>query len=631
MPRSSNRQAEGKTRASKDTTHEVSSRSERQRIIVEEDMRRLHAERDIAAKLTPKPKVVATRHPVPAPSCLSTWDDELWKLQRLYYQDGALSIDEGDSNERILRIVHHCTDPDWEAINWAPEGLTFEVRIPGSYPEPPLELPSLSVQGPDDLPDKFVETVPLLFTKCMSQAVPRTPVVYRALQTVDKHLTMLWLRIREAAEAEELALEAKRAAAELAESRRIEEEQKTFEAREEFKPKPRKPKPESEPWTGEEQSLLEAALVEFSGESDVKKRWNLIAQHVGGGRSARDCADRFRACRDFALGKIESPDVTRIQEAEPVGAEVAPKLAPSVVTGWSAEEVKRLGSEVRLVGLDLEGFDTLILSVLRIQVVCTRCRKPMDLATDEGCSGTDPRTAQSTCHVCKQELGIRLAPSICHGGCPSIAHVLGVNCHPIQMLRSDFEASCGNCTETARVRNIGPGYRKRAECNSCFSKINLSVEGAEVLGQGVAQWRQVAEEEGDRLTARRQLQDARKRERELGIKVGQPLPEKGTCKHYGKSYRWLRFPCCGRAFPCDTCHDEQTDHPHEWANRMLCGLCSHEQPFSKDKCTYCGAAQTRSRSAFWEGGDGCRNRATMSKSDPHKYKGLSKTATVKKK
>merc|ERR1712203_64737 len=151
--------------------------------------------------------------------------------------------------------------------------------------------------------------------------------------------------------------------------------------------------------------------------------------------------------------------------------------------------------------------------------------------------------------------------------------------------------------------------------------------GAEVLGVAVAQWRQIAENEGARLNHRKQLQEARRHERELGIKVGQPLPEKGTCKHYQKSYRWLRFPCCGRAFPCDACHDEQTDHVHEWATRMLCGHCSHEQPFSKDRCALCGAAQSRNKTAHWEGGEGCRNRTLMARGDSHKYKGLGKTVS----
>ena len=73
-----------------------------------------------------------------------------------------------------------------------------------------------------------------------------------------------------------------------------------------------------------------------------------------------------------------------------------------------------------------------------------------------------------------------------------------------------------------------------------------------------------------------------------GIVRGKPLPEDGACKHYKKSMRWLRFPCCGRgtlfpsparpydsnlstAFPCDQCHDEQTDHKCDWAKRMICG------------------------------------------------------------
>ena len=78
------------------------------------------------------------------------------------------------------------------------------------------------------------------------------------------------------------------------------------------------------------------------------------------------------------------------------------------------------------------------------------------------------------------------------------------------------------------------------------------------------------------------------------IKEGRPLPDEGTCKHYKKSYRWLRyvfmlsvhvylihiiymaqvcinvictvltmifssvnrFPCCGKVYPCDVCHED---------------------------------------------------------------------------
>lgn len=39
----------------------------------------------------------------------------------------------------------------------------------------------------------------------------------------------------------------------------------------------------------------------------------------------------------------------------------------------------------------------------------------------------------------------------------------------------------------------------------------------------------------------------------------------------------LRFPCCGRTYPCDVCHDMDQDHPMELATRMICGYCAKEQ------------------------------------------------------
>lgn len=98
--------------------------------------------------------------------------------------------------------------------------------------------------------------------------------------------------------------------------------------------------------------------------------------------------------------------------------------------------------------------------------------------------------------------------------------------------------------------------------------------------------------------------------RDPAVQKGKPLPEKGVCKHYKQSHRWLRyhshrglshfthltrkcrrrthsesltppsairFPCCGRAYPCDVCHDENQDHPMELATRMICGYCAKEQ------------------------------------------------------
>lgn len=377
---------------------------------------------------------------------------------------------------------------------------------------------------------------------------------------------------------------------------------------------------ESTLWTPQEQAILEDALVEFRGETDAKLKWSAIARHVGGGRSARECADRFRACREVALGKAASAAAADAER------EVRPQVPEQ--QSWSAEDVRRMGLEVRLLGVNLEGVATLLPSKLRMQAVCGRCKKPLDMETSG--QGTELQGAEVSCPVCQQQLGLRVAPAICHHVRSTVAHVMGISCHPIQLLRSDFVASCGACAMNSTVHNIGPGYRKRSSCAGCFAKHNLMVEGVDLLGSGVAQWRQTAADQGEHMNARKQVQEARKHERELGIKVGQPLPSNGSCRHYKKSNRWMRFPCCGRAFPCGDCHDEAVDHVHEWANRMLCGHCSFEQPFSNDKCSKCGSASIRAKSAYWDGGQGCRNRLTMTTEDPHKYKGLSKTTSRKK-
>ena len=125
----------------------------------------------------------------------------------------------------------------------------------------------------------------------------------------------------------------------------------------------------------------------------------------------------------------------------------------------------------------------------------------------------------------------------------------------------------------------------------------------------------------------------KKRSVPAGIVIGQPLPQNGACSHYSKSFRWYRFPCCGRAFPCDDCHDEaikrgETDpHETERAARFLCGWCAREQPIATTKKCECGVDWSKgaapSRSVHWEGGKGMRERTTMSRKDTHKYKGSS--------
>ena len=118
----------------------------------------------------------------------------------------------------------------------------------------------------------------------------------------------------------------------------------------------------------------------------------------------------------------------------------------------------------------------------------------------------------------------------------------------------------------------------------------------------------------------------------LGVVVGKPLPQKGACKHYKLSHRWLRFPCCARAYPCAVCH-EASDCPAAamgvWATRMICGKCSREMPYSDAPCAHCGNVFAHQSAAHWNGGGGCRDQQRLSTKDSRKHKGAN-VAGVKK-
>lgn len=77
----------------------------------------------------------------------------------------------------------------------------------------------------------------------------------------------------------------------------------------------------------------------------------------------------------------------------------------------------------------------------------------------------------------------------------------------------------------------------------------------------------------------------------------------------------FRFPCCGKCYPCDICHEEKEgDHEMLLATRMICGHCCKEQPFAMDKaCVACKQSMTQVRTQHWEGGKGCRDKIKMSK------------------
>eukprot|EP01129_Flabellula_baltica_P005362 TRINITY_DN1940_c0_g1_i1.p1 TRINITY_DN1940_c0_g1~~TRINITY_DN1940_c0_g1_i1.p1 ORF type:complete len:708 (+),score=164.83 TRINITY_DN1940_c0_g1_i1:55-2124(+) len=258
---------------------------------------------------------------------------------------------------------------------------------------------------------------------------------------------------------------------------------------------------------------------------------------------------------------------------------------------------------------------------LQLEIRCLRCqfRQVEHLVPREEFNGT--------CKKCHAPFIITFRPDLIH----EFRHVLGYidrdNTAPFDVLPSELKVTCYECAESLIFDGVTHGQRTEENCHSCHSKLSISSDPWKF--RKIRKVRNLTDEERARINQTKKRKEERK---ELGIQGGKPLPDYGTCSHYKKSQRWLRFPCCGRAFPCDKCHEEAspTGHIPQRANRMLCGHCSHEQLFTtKDVCSSCNKNLTGIvKTAFWEGGKGQRDKTKMSKDDTRKYSGQNKTISL---
>ncbi|XP_022535653.2 uncharacterized protein si:dkey-24l11.2 [Astyanax mexicanus] len=279
----------------------------------------------------------------------------------------------------------------------------------------------------------------------------------------------------------------------------------------------------------------------------------------------------------------------------------------------------RKGTEIKLMGLRLgEGTATVVARQITVSMQCNRCKVTSDLSL----SGGPACSAQ--CEKCGSEIRAGFRPSMLH----HYSDVLGyLDLHAaaaVDLVLQDcsLRVGCLSCNNEDNMQCVPYGQNKETNCQHCHNKLSIFVESARF---------QYIQPKIRKTTDPESALQAGRSKRDPAIQRGKPLPEKGVCKHYRQSHRWLRFPCCGRAYPCDACHDEDQDHLMELATRMICGYCAKEQPYSNGKpCVGCGGMMTRGTfTSHWEGGLGCRNKAKMSRNDRHKYTNTNKTVSRK--
>ncbi|KAF9921346.1 hypothetical protein FBU30_008645 [Linnemannia zychae] len=300
------------------------------------------------------------------------------------------------------------------------------------------------------------------------------------------------------------------------------------------------------------------------------------------------------------------------------------------------------------------------------------------ISSNSSSSGTAAKHKWKTCENCQSLMGAHFRTEYIHMQSRTIGYLDLAGCTPYDILPSFFVPTCSECdhvhgsedqqqqqqagvdyhdlpdtqgshdsttsisTTSSTLRSAPAGFRQKvgrgmsatANCRKCHVRLTFIMDG-EIkfvkLSPGDLMKATSADLELLPLRKRRTNKNS-KSGLDFELKVGEPLPRKGACDHYKKSRRWFRFPCCSKVYPCDICHDEkESDHESVFAKRMVCGYCSREQTISEKPCA-CGRNLVRTSGgsgAFWEGGEGMRDRTRMSTKDPRKHKGLHKTVAKK--
>ncbi|KAJ2661180.1 hypothetical protein IWW48_002591 [Coemansia sp. RSA 1200] len=322
----------------------------------------------------------------------------------------------------------------------------------------------------------------------------------------------------------------------------------------------------------------------------------------------------------------------------------------------------RRGTEIRFGIVQLTNISLAHCHSLNIAVRCNRCKERVEIkGVPQTLRGGKENQLWKSCDTCSTIVGVRFRPDWMFVGSTTLGYLDCSGCAPIDLLPSKFTLTCESCAinddiyqaemgyeeseETKRasetLATVGAGSRLITNCHKCYGRIGISLQEPAFsrLQSGIALDGDAGAAQIHKEIERARSNKVSKREElaRLGVVPGEPLPDRGACKHFRKSNRWLRFPCCGKAFPCVTCHDEKENHDHVFAQIMLCGFCAKEQRISKaektGQCISCGSQVIKKvdgNNAFWQGGAGVRDQTRMNRKDTKKFQGMNKTTAKKK-
>ncbi|KAH6647687.1 hypothetical protein BKA67DRAFT_395780 [Truncatella angustata] len=260
------------------------------------------------------------------------------------------------------------------------------------------------------------------------------------------------------------------------------------------------------------------------------------------------------------------------------------------------------GTSISFPFVELHSIELLQVTILGLNVKCERCR------TINEVTGLKPNLEKaSSCKKCATAFTVKFRPEMVHQHSTRAGFVDVAGCTVADMLPSTFVPTCGRCSHPGLGLVSVRGEVTTNICRECHGKFTFKIPEVKFLA--ITHGTVVPPPTGPR-----------RRQEKLGLHAGEPLPDRGSCTHYKRSYRWFRFSCCSKVHPCDKCHDDAENHVNEWANRMICGWCSREQNYAVEACVFCGRSVIgRKGRGFWEGGKGTRDKTRMSRKDKRKY------------
>ncbi|XP_072138419.1 uncharacterized protein [Mobula birostris] len=516
-------------------------------------------------------------------------ETEINQLLKRFPKDQLIIQESEDGKQTFYRIVVEPTDPDWP---FDLKEMDIQICFPDNYP---LEVFTLDIPEDQDLPASMGRHVCnaseewLQAKHATNRLTGKLELLFRPyLRWLDRNLEKLFI---EGARKIKRELDTEKSGIRFIP---FQELKPCLPDAQVLQPSEGSPCPQNEdPVKGLSQHLQQAKFTESES-----PEMSGTASEASSGEEVDGCS------RTDASGRHKPLPAANGSGHLPIGCNS--KALPK-------------GTAVRFLGFQLgEGTATLAAQQITVSLNCSRCKITADLTVSQN------HPSSASCEKCNNDISVAFQPGVLHENSNVLGYLDLNGSVPVDLILQDshFTVGCLNCSKEGSLQDLSYGRYKELNCLHCHGKLGVLVEATQFYQMNV----QSQDEIGNKNSVHRH----QKRQPQVPtIQLGKPLPEFGTCSHYKKSCRWLRFQCCGKAYPCDLCHDDDQDHVMEMATRMICGFCAKEQPYSNGKpCAACGAMMTKgSHSSHWEGGRGCRNQVRMSRKDKQKYSNSVKTVS----